>query len=146
MESELRVGAFTKMSLVIANPVTMLFFSLTVCANALSLSRHDFWGYASETWSVNLIMGFVALLNLNTSLVAYRKTWAALQRRESRGKTGRVKFRVRQWLKALKMPCSVVGALVAMRDFKRERTLEVRNANAETGQGQDPRHHSSRRL
>lgn len=137
MESEMRVGAFKKIGLVIANPVTMLFFSLTVCANALSLSRHDFWAYASEVWALNLIMGLVTLLNLNSSLIAYRKTWAALERRDARGKAGRARFRVWPWLRALKMPCSVVGALVALRDFKRVKILEVHNANAETGQGQD---------
>jgi hypothetical protein len=113
------VGARKKLSLVIANPVTMISLFLTAYANTLVLSKHDFWAYASEVWFLNLVMGSVLLFNLNSSLIAYRRTWRALERRLARGQSNKTKFRVWLWIKVLKMPCSVVGALVAVRDFNK---------------------------
>jgi hypothetical protein len=135
METAMHVGAYKKLVLVIGNPVTMLFLSLTICGNVLVLSRHDFWTYISESWFLNLLMGVVVLMNLNTSLIAYRRTWRALERRHARGKVKKTKFRAWLWIKALKMPCSIVGALIAVQDFKKYRRESDERKNAEAGAG-----------
>ncbi len=131
--TRVHVGVLKRLQLVIVNPVTGLCLSLVITANILNFVQSDLPGYVPEIWPLNLLMSLVALENLRSSLIAYRKTWRTLERRHARGKATVAQFRTWLWVKKLKMPCFILGGLMALHDFKK--TLEVQNENVETGTG-----------